>query len=237
MAKKPEKPKTPEEQAYLKDEAIEEAVQDYSSYVNARAAALWSYEDTGHDLTMEEQLFCRSYIIDRNPVAALQRLRHEGSADVLKRRAAKYLSNPEVADCIDELAKRLMDKLSITAEKVQARIAAVAFFDPRSVMEFDRFGVNLLNSRFWSADQAANIQSIKNGPMGLELKFYDSLRATEMLAKQLGVQPEDSDPAEAARIGAEQAVSRIVSFFDKVINDPEPPPALEHIPQEDIVKH
>lgn len=226
MAKKPKQdaeaevlpPLTPEEYYDLK--------------VQAPAHAIWSYDDTGHSLTVEEQLFCRSYIIDRNPVAALHRLNYAGDAPKLKRISERFLSNTEVQGCIEVLAKRLMDKMSITAERVQARIASVAFFDPRSVLEFDNQGVALLNSRFWTEEQARNIQSIKQGPNGLEIKFYDSLRASEMLAKQLGVQPDESAEAAAiaSKAAAEAVVNKIFDVFDRTVPEtPElPAPEVRH---------
>ena len=208
-----EKPPTPrqlEEQRYWADPA---------SYGEDQAATIWRYEDTGHDLSIEEQLFCRSYIIDRNPVATLRRLNYAGDNPTLKRRAEKFLANSEVQACVETLAKRLMERLDITAEQVQRRIASVAFFDPRSVMSFDQFGVQVLHSRFWTEEQARNIQSIKQGPNGVEIKFYDSLRASEMLAKQLGVQPEEGIEAAAAasKAAAEAVVNKIFDVFERTI--------------------
>lgn len=222
MAKK-EKEKSPEDLAF-ENEVGEDPLQDYDTYVQAQAAKIWEYQNTGHDLTLEEQLFCRSYIIDRNPVATLTRLGYTASAPVLKARAKKMLANPEVAACIEVLGKTMMDKLEVTAERIQRRMAAVAFFDPREVMEFDKYGVRIINSRFWSEDQVAAIQGLKNGQFGLELKFYDSQKALEALAKQVGLQPDDFDEAAKAEAMAESAMRKIAAFFDRVI--PDDPPQL-----------
>lgn len=191
------------------------------------AEDLWSFDDLGFDLTIEQHLFCRSYIVDRNPVAAMRRLNYSGDVKRLKRIADQHLRQPEVIACIDELAKRLMAKLEVTAERVQRRIASVAFFDPRQVVQFDADGVVLLNSKFWSEEQIQAVQSVKMGANGIEIKFYDGLRAAEMLAKQLGVQPEDdlNQRAEAAKAGAEAVIDKIVDIFEKLVPD-DPTPAL-----------
>lgn len=185
----------------------------------ARAEQLWSYDDTEFDLSVEERLFVRSYFIDRNPVAALKRLNYPGDTAALKRRAQVFLKNPEVAGAIEHLARRMMDHLEITAERVQRRIAEVAFFDPRQVLTFDEFGVAILNSRFWTEAQARNIQSVKTGPNGVEVKFYDSMKAAEMLAKQLQLQPETDEAAAAAaaKAGAEAVFDKIMDLFDKTV--------------------
>lgn len=165
----------------------------------------------------------RSYIVDRNPVAALKRLGYDYETQRLRLISDQYLRNTEVKGAIEVLAKRMMDQLEITAEKIQKRIASVAFFDPRQVMEFDNSGMQLLNSRFWSEEQAQNIQSVKMTKEGIEVKFYDGLRASEMLAKQLQMQPDDNMvTAEQSKAAAEAVISKIVDVFIKTRGvDPE----------------
>lgn len=198
------------------EDVVAEAVVDYEGYVQGQAQSIWSYDELPFDLNMEEHLFVRSYIIDRNPVAAGRRLGlADASPNMLKARAAKMLAKTEVMEALEWLAKRMMEKLDITAERVQRKMAAIAFFDPREVMTFDGTGMHLMHSRYWTEEQAAAIQSIKMGQHGLELKMYDRLRANEMLAKQLGVQPDDSDSAEVARAVAEGVMGKILTAFDR----------------------
>lgn len=183
----------------------------------ARALQIWSHDDTGHDLTIDQAMFCRSYIIDRNPVAALRRLNYSDPPARLKLIAEKYLDNTEVKACIDTLAKQMMDRLAITADNVNQRIAAVAFFDPRTVMEFDHTGLSLKHSRHWTKEEAAAIQSIKQGKDGVELKLYDGLRAAEMLGKQLGTLQDDTEEARAlsTKAAAEEVLTTIADIFRK----------------------
>lgn len=188
---------------------------DPEAYRVQKATDIWSYDDTGFDLTIEERLFVRSYMIDRNPIAALRRLNYNYEMGRLKTIAAKMLNNPEVKGAVEFLAKRMMDALEITAERVQRRIAAVAFFDPRQVVQFDQLGVEILNSRFWTEEQAYAISSVKMGQHGLEIKLHDGLRAAEMLAKQLALQPEDgaANSKEVAEAAADAVINKIVDAF------------------------
>lgn len=223
MAKKDKPPKSEEEQSAegVQYASMAEALLDYDQFVQAQAQSIWSYDELPFDLNLEDQLFVRSYVIDRNKAAAMRRLGHSGDGPLLRRRADHHLNKSEVQAAIEFLAGRMMEKLDITAEKVQRQIAAVAFFDPRDVMQFDQYGVRMLHSRFWTAEQVAAIKKIKMGQNGVELELYDRLRASEMLAKQLGVQPEDNDAAEQARIGAEQAIEKIFTIFTRT-KEPRP---------------
>ena len=211
MARKPKEKKAEQPEAPQDDLPTPE------EYQLARATQIWSYDDTGHDLTVEQALFCRSYIIDRNAIAALRRLNYVEPPAQLKKIADRYLENTEVQGCIEALAKQMMQRLEITADNVNARIAAVAFFDPRSVLEFDHNGVRMKHSRFWTKDEALAIQSIKVGQHGVELKLHDGLRAAEMLGKQLGTLKDDTEEARAlsTKAAAEEVLTSIADIFRK----------------------
>ncbi len=219
---------TPEEQAAI-HAAAEGEVLSPEEYQVVTAEQIWGYDDTGHNLSLEEQLFVRSYIIDRNPVAALRRLNVLGDSTSLLKRANRYLANSEVEGAINALAQRLMDKLDVTAERIQRRLAGIAFFDIREVMEFDHNGMKMLHSKLWPEHAAAAIQSVKMTKEGVELKVYDGLRATEMLAKQIGLQPDETpEAARIAGLAASQAViDKIMQIFDRTVpDDPAPQTAL-----------
>lgn len=221
MAKKDKTPPSEEQKAaeQVATASLVEALHDYDQYVQAQAQGIWEMQESDFDgLNMEEQLFVRSYIVDRDPVAALRRLGHR-TADraTLKARAQRYMRKPEVETAIERLAQRMMAKLEVTAEKVNQNLAAVAFFDPREIMQFDQFGMQILNSRFWNEQQARSIQSIKQGQHGVEIKFYDRMRATEILGKQLGEIPDENISAQQARLNAEETMDRIAGIMSKLL--------------------
>lgn len=237
MADRADKPKpdkrTAEQKAYDEEHTIDQSSpKSYDEYIDARANDLWSHRDTGHNLSVEEAMFCRSYVIDRKPVAALQRLRYSGTIDTLKKRAKRLLAQPEVQACIETLSSELMEKLEVTAEKVQHAMASIAFFDIREVASFDGIAMSMLHSRYWTREQALAVKSIKMGQHGMEISIYDRQVALTMLAKQVGLQKEDSDPAEQARAAAEGAVSKIFSYFEKTHPDADKLPP----PEDDVIE-
>lgn len=201
------------------------------------AHKLWSQTDTGHDLTLEEALFCRSYIVDRNPIAALKRLDYEGSMQTLKRMAERHLANPEVIGCINTLAKQMMEKLDITAEKVNKHLANMAFFDIRQIAWFDGTSMQVLDSRLWPEEAVAAVQSVKQTKdAGIEIKMVDKLTATKQLAAQLNLlqDPDEMDKKRHAEAAAEAVVNRIAQIAERVAltraaEAPEVPEASETV--------
>lgn len=201
----------------------------------SRAFQIHSYSDTGHDLTVEEQLFCRSYIIDRNDVAAMRRLGYgeELSNQTLKGRAERMLRNPEVQSCIEVLAKRMMDNLQITAERVNEMAAAIAFFDIGEVAEFDHMGVQFVHSKFWTKNQRMAVASVKAGKDGVEIKMHDRQKAIDFLGKQLNLVNDEKEMARMIAEGAAAAaMDKILEVTDKMreIKALSSPPADEDQP-------
>lgn len=192
------------------EDGEEEAVKEipWAEYQADKTLAIYSRDDTGHDLTVEEQLFVRSYVIDRNPVAALKRLDYAGDNSKLKTIARRYLANPEVQGAIEVFVKRLADKLEITAEKVARQLAQMAFFDPRTVVQWDGLTMRVLDSRLWPDEAVAAIAGMKmTEKAGMEIKLVDKLKATEVLGRQLNLL---QDPDEAAKKAAADAAAGAV---------------------------
>lgn len=205
----------PEKQEQTPEE-IAAALQEVQQATQLR---IYTRDDTGHDLTVEEFLFVRSYIIDRNEVAALRRLGYAGSAPELRKRAKKYLASPEVQYAIDTIVKKVAQRLEVTAEKVIGRLAAMAFFDPRSVLSFDHTGITMLPSELWPDEAIAAISGVKmTKDAGVEVKFVDPLRATEVLGKQLNLlqDPDENDRKLAAEAAASSAINKMVEVMDRV---------------------
>lgn len=223
----PKQDPTPPEDPFADDPDMQNKIREQQeSNQRSRAYQIWSYSDTGHELTIEEQLFIRSYCIDRNGVAALRRIGYvDESVATLKRRAERILANPEVQGAFEALAKRVMDALEITAERVNEQIASIAFFDPGQVMEFDHNGVKMMHSKYWTPAQRANVTSIKMGKDGVEIKLADRQRALDFLGKQLNLVNDENEMAKAAAAAAASAATdRILEVVGRMRDARLPPP-------------
>lgn len=180
-----------------------------------QAQEIWSFDDLGFDLTIEEQLFVRSYMIDRNEIAALRRLGYVDHARVqLKRIAHRFLRSTVVQDAIAECAKRMMNRLEITADRVNEHIACIAFTEVHDVVRFTDHGAQILPSHLWPKHARVSLKSVKNGQFGVNLEFHDKHKALDFLAKQTGL---DSSEKDAALAQAEAAASVAVTKILEVV--------------------
>lgn len=213
------------------DKVTPEQIEEHQRHAqNSRAYQIWAYSETGHDLTVEEQMFVRSYVIDRNDVAAMRRIGyvHEDSR-TLKRRAERMLASAEVQDAIKVQCERLMQALDITAERVNQRVAQIAFFDPGQVMEWDHNGVKMMHSKFWTEGQRANVASVKMGKEGIEIRLADRQKALDFLGKQLNLVDDDAERMrQAAAAAAEAAVGKVAEVVQRMRRPlPKPDPKDE----------
>lgn len=206
--------------AYDEDEEEKSVAETpWAEYQADKTLAIFSRDDSGHDLTVEEQLFVRSYVVDRNPVAALKRLDYAGDNARLRNIARRYLANPEVQSAIEFFVKRLAAKLEVTAERVTAQLAAMAFFDPRTVMTWDGLNMRVLDSRLWPDEAVAAIAGMKmTEKAGMEIKFVDKLKATETLGRQLNLLQDPDEAAKKATADAAAAavVDKMSLVFDRL---------------------
>lgn len=203
--------------AYDEEELFEPGEREVQ-YSSETRLKVWGSNDTGHDLTLDEMLFVRSYVIDRNPVAALRRLDFAGPPAKLKAVAARYLANPEVAGAVDELVGRVLKKLDVTAEKVIGQLAAMAFFDPRSIMTFNGTSMEILDSRLWPDEAIAAVAGVKQTKdAGIELKFVDRLTAVKTLGQQLNLlqDPDELQKKAQAEAVAAAALDKMSQVFER----------------------
>lgn len=140
--------------------------------------------------------FAREFLKDRNGAQAAIRA---GYAKISSRTTAcRMLKDPEIAAYIAEHGEKQAAKLEVTAERVLAEIARVAFSDIRQC--FTETGA-LKDVGEMSDDAARTISSVdvrrveRRGKRGeddppeeiVKLKLWDKLRALEALAKHTGV--------------------------------------------------
>lgn len=202
------------------DVTREHEPQDITAAMRGKHLAynIWSFDDLGHDLTIEEQLFVRSYMIDRNEVASLRRLGYVNETPAqLRRIAHRFLRSVHVQDAIRSQAEKLMKKLDITAEHVNEKIAHIAFTDIHDIAVFDGVAFQMLPSQLWPAHARTAVKSVKNGQFGLNVEFYDKQKSLDFLAKQTGLDTTEKDKALAqAEVAAQMAIGKIVDVVARV---------------------
>ena len=89
----------------------------------------------GQNLTNRQQKFVSAYCVDLNATkAAIKAGYSEKTADSA---GSRLLKNVKVWDEISKKMNKTLTKLDITAERVLAEIAKLAFYDPGNLLESD----------------------------------------------------------------------------------------------------
>lgn len=155
--------------------------------------------------------FAEEYVIDYNISNAGKRAGIQG--DNVRIVAWQMLQLDEVKQYISELRDGQSERTMVTADRVQAEIARLAFSDIRDY--YDKDG-QLLSPKQLSDDAAAALAGIevdeifdkKGNKLGetKKVKLYDKLNALDKLARRLGMFSEDN--------------SQKQSTFQLLINDP-----------------
>ena len=156
-------------------------------------------------LTNKQRAFVAEYLVDLNATQAAIRAGY--SERTAYRIGAELLQKTSVAEAIAAGQAKRAQRVEITADRVVAELAKIAFADPRDLMEWGPDGVKLKASADLTEEQAASVAEVsetttKDGG-SLRLKKHDKLKALELLGKHLGMferKMEDCEDEEVAAI-------------------------------------
>lgn len=135
-----------------------------------------------HALRPKQQKFVEEYLVDLNGKQAAVRAGYAaGSAHVT---ASRLLSRPDIRNLV---ASALGDRFGVTHCAIVEELAAIAFHNIGDYMDWAEGRVSVVPSSKLTAYQLKAISAAKSGTSGsMELRFYDKLRALELLARALG---------------------------------------------------
>jgi phage terminase small subunit len=137
-------------------------------------------------LTAKQQAFVKHYLVSLN--ASKAAIKAGYSSKYVNRSATQLLANPKIQAAIREEIEARNERIQVTQDQVVAELAKVAFGDPRAVMEWGPHGVKLKPSDELDKNSIAQVADIANGgENGPGIKFYDKLKALELLGKHLGM--------------------------------------------------
>lgn len=139
-------------------------------------------------LTEKQRRFCDEYLIDLNAtrayMAAYPSTKKEETASVC---AAKLLRNAKVKKHLQKRMEDRQKRTEIRQDDVLRELASIAFLDITDIVSVRDGKVLIANTDELPPDKRKMISGIKEGQYGLEIKFYDRLKALEMLCKHLGL--------------------------------------------------
>ena len=140
-------------------------------------------------LTDKQAAFVAEYLVDLNATQAAIRAGY--SERTAYRIGAELLQKTSVAEAIAAGQAKRAQRVEITADRVVAELAKIAFADPRDLMEWGPDGVKLKASADLNEEQAASVAEVsetttKDGG-SLKLKKHDKVKALELLGRHMGM--------------------------------------------------
>lgn len=137
---------------------------------------------TPQELRPKQKRFVEEYLIDLNGKQAAVRAGYAaGSAHVT---ASRLLSRPHIRNLA---TSALGDRFGVTHCAIVEELAAIAFHNIGDYMDWAEGWVSVVPSTMHTKTQLKAISAANMGRSGsMELRFYDKLRALELLARALG---------------------------------------------------
>jgi phage terminase small subunit len=159
------------------------------------------------ELTPQEERFVHEYLVDLQAGPAVKRAGYNHttatSANVF---GCNLLKRPHVARALNRAFEARLKRVDVRADDVLHEVAAIAFSDIRSVVEVTGAGtIRVKDSKDWTPEQAAAVESVEETKNGIKVKFYDKPGALSLLMRHMNMFPSTKvvhDPA-SGRTGIE----------------------------------
>ena len=152
-------------------------------------------------LSLKLTLACQEYAVDLNWSAAMVRAGYK--PNTAKSHGDKYFAKPEVQAVITQLQSARAIRLEVDADRVVEELESLALFNVADILnqQGDTSFMSVEQFRKLPRSVTAAIKEIHYeesspfGPPNLKLKFYDKLKAIDLLARHLGVYDVDNSGA------------------------------------------
>jgi phage terminase small subunit len=152
---------------------------------------------TPHNLTPKQKAFCREYLVDLNATRAAIRAGY--SAKTAEQQGFQLLKKASVSARIGVLQGKRAEKVEITAERVLAEYAKLAFTDLPGIVRFNGHSMSVEDFDILTTAQRACIKKFKvkaetkmiagkPTPVDVvEVELHSKQAALDSIAKHLGM--------------------------------------------------
>lgn len=178
-------------------------------------------------LTEKQKRFCEEYLIDLNGAQAAIRAGY--SKKTAARIAIELLNKTHVAIYLSKLREKQSERTEITADKVLAELAAIAFTDHTELARVihkqitdietgttaECAVVDWADTDKLSAMAKKSISSIKRGRNGVEVSSYDKIRALELIGKHIGMFNDKKDESADTLAKLDEVLNKMIPGGDK----------------------
>lgn len=137
-------------------------------------------------LTDKQKRFCEEYLIDLNATQAAIRAGYKEKTAYAQ--GQRLLKKVEAQDYLQKLMNERSQRTEITADRVLAELAAIAFSDRTELAQVDEDGmVTFTPTEQLGSNAKKTIAGIENGKYGTKVTTYDKVKALELIGKHLGL--------------------------------------------------
>lgn len=137
-------------------------------------------------LTPKQERFCEEYLVDLNATQAAVRAGY--NTKTAYSIGQRLLKKVETQQRIEKLRKAQSERTEITADRVLAELAAIAFADRTKISNIRENGeIAFTPTDNLSADVKKTISGIECGKYGIKVSTCDKVKALELLGKHLGI--------------------------------------------------
>ena len=139
-------------------------------------------------LSVKQENFCNYYIECGNASEAYRRAYSCSNMkdESINRKAIELLNNGKITARVKGLQEELKKKSDITKEEVLNMLKSFMYADIRNFLTIKNGNVIFKDSEDWTDEMAMQVESVKQGKEGIEIKLNGRTWAIQRICKMLG---------------------------------------------------
>lgn len=139
-------------------------------------------------LSVKQENFCNYYIECGNASEAYRRAYSCSNMkdESINRKAIELLNNGKITARVKELQEELKKKSDITKEEVLSMLKNFMYADIRNFLTIKKGNVIFKDSEDWTDEMAMQVESVKQGKEGIEIKLNGRTWTIQRICKMLG---------------------------------------------------
>lgn len=139
-------------------------------------------------LSVKQENFCNYYIECGNASEAYRRAYSCSNMkdESINRKAIELLNNGKITARVKGLQEELKKKSDITKEEVLNMLKSFMYADIRNFLTIKNGNVIFKDSEDWTDEMAMQVESVKQGKEGIEIKLNGRAWTIQRICKMLG---------------------------------------------------
>ena len=139
-------------------------------------------------LSVKQENFCNYYIECGNASEAYRRAYSCSNMkdESINVKAVELLNNGKITVRVKELQEELQKKSDITKEEVLNMLKSFMYADIRNFLTIKNGNVIFKDSEDWTDEMAMQVESVKQGKEGIEIKLNGRAWTIQRICKMLG---------------------------------------------------